>query len=106
MKERRKYERFQLVLPVKMEKVTTRKKEIFNLRTKDISAAGAFLSTKEQFPVGTWCQLELTIPSRKIEELTGSRGYIEVTGVVVRSTADGVAICFDRECQILSLKDE
>jgi len=105
MKERRKYERFQLNLPVKMEKITSGKREVFNLQTKDISAAGAFLSTKEQFPEGTRCHLELTIESKRIQELTGSQSYIEVEGVVVRSTPDGVAICFDGDCQILSLKN-
>lgn len=105
MRERRKYERFQLVLPAKMEKITGGKRKIFNLQTQNICAAGAFLSTKEQFPEGTKCHLELTIPSERIKELTGSQSYIEVEGVVVRSTPDGVAICFDGDCQIFSLKD-
>ena len=104
MRERRKYERFPLVLPAKMEKITGGKRKIFNLQTKDISAAGAFFSTTEQFPEGTRCQLKMTIPSKRIKELTGSQSYIEVEGVVVRSTDDGVAICFDGDCQILSLK--
>jgi len=104
MKERRKYERFQLVLPAKMEEITGGKRKIFNLQTKNISAAGAFLSTKEQFPEGTRCQLELTITSERIKELTGAQSYIEVEGVVVRSAPDGVAIYFDGDCQILSLK--
>jgi len=104
MKERRKYERFQLVLPTKMEMIAKGKRKIFNLQTKNISAAGAFLSTKEQFPSGTRCQLEVTITSKSIKEMTGSQGHIEVKGVVVHSTPDGVAICFDGDCQILSLK--
>ena len=104
MRERRKYERFELVLPAKMEKFTTGKRKIFNLRTKNISAAGTFLSTTEQFPEGTRCHLELSIPSKRIKELTGSQSYIKVEGVVVRSTLDGVGVCFDGECQILSLK--
>ena len=105
MKERRKYERFQLVLPSKMEMITEGKRQIFNLKTKDISASGVFLNTKEQFPEGTRCQLELTIESKRIQELTGSQSYVKVEGVVVRSTPDGVAICFDGECQILSLRN-
>ena len=70
----------------------------------DISVAGAFLSTKEQFPEGTKFQLELTIPSNRIKELTGSQSYIEVKGVVVRSSPGGVAIYFDGDCKILNLK--
>jgi len=104
MKERRKYERFQLVLPAKMEKITGGKRKIFNLQTKNISASGAFLSTEEQFPEGTRFQLELTIPSKRIKELTGSQSFIKVEGLVIRSESEGVAICFDGDCQILSLK--
>ena len=105
MNERRQYERFQLALPVRLKTATSLPKEIFNAQTRDISAAGAFLSTNEQFPEGTRCHLELRIPSKRIRELTGTQSYIEVEGVVVRSTPNGVAICFDGDCQILSLKN-
>ena len=105
MKERRKYERFQLVLPTKMEMITEGKRQILNLQTKDISASGAFLKTTEKFAEGTRCQLELTITSKRIRELTGSQSCIKVEVVVVRSTPEGIAICFDGDCQILSLKN-
>jgi hypothetical protein len=104
MKERRIYERFQLSLPARLEMNYSEKKEIFELQTKDISAAGVLLSTKERFAVGARCQLELTVTSKKIRELTGAQSLIKVQGTVVRSTADGVAICFDGECEILGLK--
>ena len=104
MKERRTHERFQLSLPARLEMNSEGKKEIFELQTRDISAAGVFLSTKERFAVGARCQLELTVSSKKIRELTGSQSLLKAQGTVVRSTADGVAICFDGECEILSLK--
>ena len=104
MEERREYERFQLALPVRLENTTSVKQEIFDAQTRDISAAGAFLFTKERFFEGTRCRLELMVPSNRIKEITGAQGLIKVEGTVVRSTPDGVAICFDGECQILSLK--
>ena len=105
MKERRKCERFQLELPARLETNSTDKKEILELQTKDISAAGVLLlGTAGQFPEGTRCQLELIVTSEKINELTGVKGLIKVEGTVVRSTPDGVAICFDGECEILGLK--
>jgi hypothetical protein len=73
MKERRAYERFELGLPTRVEIETAGKKLIFNLRTRDISAAGAFLLTKEKLSEGTRCQLELTVPSERIKELTGAK---------------------------------
>ena len=105
MKERRTYERFQLSLPARLEMNSSGKKEIFELQTKDISAAGALLvGTTEQFPAGTRCQLELIVTSERIKELTGVQGLIKIEGTIVRSTPGGVAICFDGDCQILGLK--
>ena len=105
MKERRTYERFQLSLPARLEMNSTERTKIFELQTKDISAAGALLmGTAEQFPTGTRCQLELIVTSERIKELTGVQGLIKLEGTIVRSTPDGVAICFDGECEILGLK--
>ena len=104
MKERRMYERFQLSLPARLEMNSTGKKEIFELQTRDISAGGVFINTMDQFPEGTRFKLDLTISSERIKKLTGVNSLIESTGNVVRSTTEGVAIQFDRDCQILSLR--
>ena len=105
MEERRAYERFQLSLPARLEMDSSERTEIFELQTQDISAAGALLvGTTEQFASGTRCQLELIVASERIKELTGVQGLIKIEGTVVRSTPDGVAICFDGDCQILGLK--
>ena len=105
MKDRRKYERFQLELPARLEVNSSQRTEIFELRTRDISAAGALLlGTSAQFLAGTRCHLELIVASERIKELTGVQGLIKVEGTIVRSTPEGVAICFDGDCQILGLK--
>ena len=105
MKDRRKYERFQLELPARLEVNSSQRTEIFELRSRDISAAGALLlGTSAQFLAGTRCHLELIVASERIKELTGVQGLIKVEGTIVRSTPDGVAICFDGDCQILGLK--
>jgi hypothetical protein len=105
MKDRRKYERLQLELPARLEINSLRRAQIFELRTRDISAAGTLLlGTTEQLPAGTRCHLELLVASERIKELTGVQGLIKIEGTVVRSTPDGVVICFDGDCQILGLK--
>ncbi len=105
MKEQRKYERFQLELPARLEMNYSERTEILELQTKDISAAGALLvGTTEQFPAGIRCQLELIVTSERIKELTGVQGLIKLEGTIVRSTPNGVAICFDGDCEILGLK--
>jgi hypothetical protein len=104
MKERRTCERFQLSLSARLEVNASEKKEIFELQTRNISAAGAFLTTKERFALGARCQLELTVTSEKIRELTGAQSLIKLAGTIVRSTPEGVAVRFDGECEILGLK--
>jgi hypothetical protein len=104
MKERRQFERFSLTLPARMETISTDKKQVFELKTRDISSSGAFLYTPEPFPEGTRLKLDLTVSSKRIKELTGAKSLIECEGNIIRSTPAGVAICFDKECQILSLK--
>jgi hypothetical protein len=57
-----------------------------------------------QLPTGTQCKLELIVTSERIKELTGVHGLIKIEGTIVRSTLEGVAVCFDGDCEILGLK--
>ena len=104
MKERRQFERFSLTLPARMETINSGKKQVFELKTRDISCSGAFIYTPEQFSEGDRFKLNLIVSSDKIKKLTGAKSLIECEGSVIRSTPSGVAICFDTDCQILSLK--
>ena len=103
MKDRRKYERFSLALPVRMETKNLGKKQVFDFETRDISAAGAFINTTEPFPIGKSFKLGLTASSERIRELTGAQSLIECKGRVTRSSPEGIAIHFDSECRILGL---
>ena len=105
MKERRQFERFSINLPARLETFVSNKKQIFDLKTRDISASGAFFDTKSPFSEGIRIKLNVTADNKRIKELTGSHGFIECEGVVIRSTPEGIAICFDKDCQILSLKN-
>jgi len=52
MKERRLYKRHTARLPTRIEAImTSGKKKIYDLETKDISIAGTFIYTKESFSV-------------------------------------------------------
>ena len=104
MKERRQFERFSINLPARMETTISNRKQLFEFKTKDISASGAFIDTQSAFSKGTRFKLNLITQSKRIKDLTGAQSLIECEGVVIRSTPQGVAICFDKECQILGLK--
>jgi hypothetical protein len=103
MKERRQYERFKIPLPVRIE-ATTGTKRVLDLETRDISASGTFINTLTFFPEETRFILDFTIPSDSIEELKEVKRLRGCTGRRVRSTSKGVAIQFDRDSQIESLK--
>ena len=103
MEERRRFERFQLRLPVRMEVTISGKRQIFDLETKDISAAGVLIDTSERFSKGTPVQLSMNLSSTRILELTGSQSLIKVQGMVVRSAPTGLAVSFAGRKEILSL---
>ena len=102
--DKRKYERFEIELPARMETISSNKKQVFDLVTKNISASGAFVSTNSPFVDGSRIKMSLTTQNKRLVELTGSQSLIECEGSVVRTTPTGVGICFNKECQILSLK--
>ena len=104
MKERRQFERFPLTLPARMEPIGLDRKQVFELKTRDISSSGAFINTAEQFSEGERFKLNLVASSEKIKKLTGAKSLIECEGSVIRSTPSGVAISFDTDCQIMNLR--
>ena len=104
MKEQRQFERFPLSLLARIETINSNKKQVFRLNVRNISSAGAFIDTSEKFSEGARFKINLTIPSKKVKELTGILGMIESEGCVVRSTEDGIAVRFDGKCQIYGLK--
>ena len=96
MQERRKFERFSLGLPTKIEVVSPQqKRETFEHLTSDVSAGGAFFSTEESLPTGAQVQLRLILHNVMIRELTGAQGCVMLEGTVVRSGPSGMAIYFD-----------
>jgi hypothetical protein len=104
MKEKRQFERFTLPLPVRLETMTTARKKVLDLETRDISASGTFIDTLTSFPKGTGFIMDFTIPSDNIKEFKYVKSLRGLTGTIVRSTSKGVAIHFDRECYIMSLR--
>jgi hypothetical protein len=104
MKERRQYNRVTVPIPVRMETITLDKKRVLDLDTRDISASGTFIPTLTSFPEGERFILDFTIPTDSINKLKDVKNLKGFTGSMVRSTSYGLAIQFDKECQIESLK--
>jgi len=104
MKERRQYERLMFALPVRIETMMTGRIKVLDLATRDISVSGTFITTLTSFPERKRFILDFTIPSDSIKGLNDAKSLRRYTGSMVRSTPHGMAINFDRECQIEGLK--
>ena len=104
MKDKRQYERFSFPLPVKLKAITIDRKKVIDLYTRDLSVSGTFITTLMSFPEETRFTLDFTIPTDSIKKLKDVKRLKGYTGSMVRSTSYGMAIHFDREYQIESLK--
>ena len=102
--DKRKFERFEIELPARLETISSNRKQVFDLIAKNISASGAFVSTNSPFIDGSRIKVSLTTQNKRLAEITGSQCLLECEGSVVRTTPTGIGICFNRECQILRLK--
>jgi hypothetical protein len=102
MEERRQYNRVTISVPVRLE--TLDGKKVLDLSTRNISASGTFISTLTSFPERTQFILDFAILTDIIMIYNNGSMLKSFTGSLVRSTPHGIAIQFDRECQIESLK--
>jgi len=102
MEERRQYNRVTISVPVRLE--TLDGKTVLDLSTRNISASGTFISTLTSFPERTQFILDFAILTDIIMIYNNGSMLKSFTGSLVRSTPHGIAIQFDRECQIESLK--
>jgi len=102
MKEQRLYKRFSAKLPVRLDAITTRQLKVFYVITKDISATGAFIYTKETslIPDNAQFILNYSNPKKKRVKLKKLKQLKNCTGTLVRATAEGLAIRFDRPIEL------
>jgi len=111
MKERRKLERFTLKLAAKIKMaISGQEKRIFNLQNSNICAGGAFFSTTQPIAEGTRVKIDLFLSIDKPKaildklKLGGQASHIRVKGTVARSESAGMAVCFNKDYQIIPLQ--
>lgn len=95
-------ERFDLVLTAHLS-VTDQniKKKSFEFMTSNICAGGAFFKTDKPLRVGTDVELRIILPLRKFNNVKHRTSHIDVSGSVIRTDQQGMAICFDHNYKIL-----
>jgi hypothetical protein len=105
MLEKRRLERFDLKLPATIEFINDdRKEKVLSLLTENVCSGGAYFHTIQPLPKGTQVMIDLVLPLDRLRTLKKEhkRAYIKVTGRVLRSESEGMAICFDEDYHITS----
>ena len=102
MKEKRQHKRFAAKLPVKLELITASRLRPLNVETKDISASGAFIYTKEAsyIPDDTRFILNSSNPNNIRINLRKLKQLKNCAGTMVRSTSEGIAIRFNSPVEL------
>jgi len=98
---RRKMDRFTLELPAVISITDEREKpRTFNVVSRNICAGGAFLQTDEPLSEGTYVKIDLILSLNNLQGMEGKGSRIDVSGTVVRTESQGMAVCFDKRYQI------
>ena len=105
--DERKIERFDLKLKAFVLIADPKKdaSKSLSMRTRDVSAKGAFLLTDTPMPAGTRVKVDMVLPLDELKKI-GGKALIKTSGKVLRREMDGMAICFDRNSKILPLSKE
>ena len=99
--ERRKMDRFTLELPAGISiPDESGKPRTFNVVTRNICAGGAFLQTDDPLSEGTYVKIDLILSLNNFTGLEGKGSRIDVSGTVVRTESQGMAVCFDKRYRI------
>ena len=99
--DRRKIERFSLELPTYLSIVDRNKKtKSLELITSNICSGGAYFKTEKPLSVETDVKLDIILPLGKFNNVKGKISHIEVSGSVIRTDQQGMAICFDKNYKI------
>ena len=101
-------ERFSLELPTYLSIVNKgKKRKSLEFITSNICSGGAFFKTEKPLPIGTNAKLTIILPLNKFENVTSKQSRIYVSGSVIRTNQQGMAICFDKRYKIAPyLKDD
>ena len=81
------------------------RREIVELRTKDICSEGAFFDTHYRPPVGARVEMDLILNIEKLVQIRGMNSCIKIMGEVLRQQPDGFAVLFDRNYEIIPLRN-
>jgi c-di-GMP-binding flagellar brake protein YcgR len=101
-KERRRLERFELHTFATIEaRRPGRDAEVLYLQTRDISSGGAYFRSEALLPEGTRTRLLIHLPLPKVATPEEQGAQLKISGTVLRSDQQGMAIIFDQKFQLI-----
>ena len=102
--EKRKMERFSLKLPALLSMTDENEnQQAFEVMIRNICSGGALFKTDHPLSVGTDVKMELILPLNKFKKYGGKRSRVDVSGSVIRTNDQGMAVCFDKNFRISPL---
>ena len=102
--EKRQVERFSLKLPASLSVMDeNEKQQTFEFMISNICSGGAFFKTDHPLLVGTDVKMELVLAFNNLQKLGRKRSRIDVSGSVIRTDDQGMAVCFDKNFRISTL---
>lgn len=107
MDDRRKFERFDVSVPARLEMIGPEGTgEKIVLETRNLSAGGILIKHKYPLPVGSLVRMEIFLPAPGLETPSTVREatVITVSGRIIRSNEEGMAVCFNDDYDIIPTK--
>lgn len=101
-RNKRKFERYDLQFPATIE--VQGQDNPLKLYTKNISASGAFFCTAYPVECDRKLNIEIVIENETLKKLTGHESCIKISGIVVRSEPEGMAVIFDGHEKIMPVR--
>jgi hypothetical protein len=99
MEDRRKFERFDLKVPAKIESVYNEEGVIYDFETSNLSAEGAYLKLGRMLPEGSQVRIEIFLNFDELRSLDDSNGslIIAAAGSVIRTEHDGIVVHLNKD---------
>lgn len=105
--EHRRLERFGLGLPSQVHVSEEKEGEgVMALETRNVCSGGAFFKTEELLAEGTEVAIDLVLPLDELKKMDGRRTLIKVSGIVVRTEDEGMAVQFNRRFKLVPMSSE
>ncbi len=105
--EHRRLERFGLGLPSQVQvSEETEGDGVMAMETRNVCAGGAFFKTDQVLDEGTEVAIDLVLPLDELKKLDGRRTLVKVSGVVIRTEDEGMAVQFNRRFKLVPMTSD